>query len=258
MSCTINDRILILRTTQVKIKRCNNFVSSSLSIFSLLEVPDLVCAEYALPGYRTSNRLSNKSADSPPPLLNFLPKPPQIPPPEDFYPGSEISTLPLMTPPLSPRKVAYSKSDRHFLLPLSPEPEDLEEDTEVPVFPRERLRIIEKLGEGHFEDVHLCELSCEENANKLVVVYTLRLESFKPNFRKDVLGLVKIKHENISQLLGACLSNEPVCAVREYSEKGDLCQFLQDHVAETATPIVNTASTLRLEAYFSLNVFLCS
>lgn len=150
-----------------------------------------------------------------------------------------------MTPPLSPRKITYSKSSRHFLLPLSPEPEDLDEDVEIPIFPRERLRIIEKLGEGHFEDVHLCEFSSEVGRNKLVVVYTLRLESFKPNFKKDVLGLSRIEHESVSQLLGACLDSEPICAVREYSEKGDLCQFLQDHVAETATPIVNTASTLR-------------
>lgn len=150
-----------------------------------------------------------------------------------------------MTPPLSPHKVTYCKSNRHFLLPLSPEPEDLEEDTEIPFFPRERLSIIEKLGGGHFEDVHLCEFSSDEGRNKLVVVYTLRLESFKPNFRRDVQGLARIKHENVSQLLGACLDTEPICAVREYSEKGDLCQFLQDHVAETATPIVNTASTLR-------------
>lgn len=213
-----------------------------------------MCPEYVLPGYRTSNRLSAKSSDSPPPLLNFLPKPPQAPPPDDYYGGSEISTLPLMTPPLSPRKVTYTKSNRHFLLPLSPEPEDHDEHVEIPVFPRERLRIIEKLGEGHFEDVHLCDFSTEDGKSQLVVVYTLRLESYKPNFRRDVLGLCRIEHESVSQLLGACLDSEPICAVREYSEMGDLCQFLQDHVAETATPIVNTASTLRWDGTKTISV----
>lgn len=242
--CTIRGLIPILLIIQVKTVAWFSRFNIFASVMSL-EVPDVVCPEYTLPGYRTSNRLSSKSSDVPPPLLNFLPKPPQAPPPEDFYPGSEISTLPLMTPPLSPHKVTYSKSNRHFLLPISPEPEEFEEDVDVPSFPRERLRIVEKLGEGHFEDVHLCEFANEEGRSLLVVVYTLRLESFRPNFRKDVLGLAKISHENVSLLLGACLESEPICAVREYSDKGDLCQFLQDHVAETATSIVNTASTLR-------------
>lgn len=211
--------------------------------FTCSEVPDVVCPEYALPGYQTSIRHSIKSSTCPPPLINFLPKPPKAPPPDDYYPGSEISTLPLMTPPLSPHKVTYSRCSRNFFLPAFHNEEGFVETAEAPVFRREHLRIVEKLGEEYFEDVHLCE---EEGKNKLVVVYTLRLESLKPNFKKEVLSLARIKHENVSQLLGACLDNEPIFAVREFSERGDLCQFLQDHVAETATSIVNTASTLRL------------
>lgn len=131
------------------------------------------------------------------------------------------------------------------MLPLSPEQDncsDCDEDAEIERFPRERLRIIEKLGEGHFEDVHLCEMV---DSSEMVVVYTLRLESYKYDFRKEVKGLVKIKDASVSRLLGACLDSEPFCVAREYAEYGDLCQFLQDHVAETATPIINTASSLR-------------
>lgn len=191
-----------------------------------------------------------KSSTCPPPLINFLPKPPQAPPSDDYYPGSEISTLPLMTPPLSPHKVTYSKSSRNFFLPVLYDEEGFQETSEIPIFQREHLRIVEKLGEEYFEDVHLCEYLSKEERNKLVVVYTLRLESLKHSFKKEVMSLAKIKHENVSQLLGSCLENEPIFAVREFSEKGDLCQFLQDHVAETATSIVNTASTLRLDMVF--------
>lgn len=151
-----------------------------------------------------------------------------------------------MTPPLSPHKVTFTRCSHNFFLPVSLNVEGFEENNEIPIFPRERLRIIEKLKEVHFEDVHLCEQSSDKEQDELVVVYTLRMEKFKQNFENEVLSLAAIKHENVSQLLGACLDNEPIFAVREYLEKGDLCQFLQDHVAETATSIVNTASTLRL------------
>lgn len=209
---------------------------------SLLEVPDVVCQEYISPSYRSS-----KYSAAPPSLLNFLPKPPDVPPPpEDYYATTEISNLPLMSsPPLSQHSAGHSAANCHFMLPLSPEPDncsDCDEDAEIERFPRERLRIIEKLGEGHFEDVHLCEML---DSPEVVVVYTLRLESYKYDFRKEVKGLAKIKDANVSRLLGACLDSQPICVAREYSEYGDLCQFLQDHVAETATPIINTASCLR-------------
>lgn len=133
------------------------------------------------------------------------------------------------------------------MLPQSPEPDNcfsVDENATLDTFPCERLRIIEKLGEGYFEDVHLCEVT-DDVDGKCVVVYTLKLESYRQTFCREVRGLARLKNEHVSQLLGACLEAQPVCAVREYGQRGDLCQFLQDHVAETATPILNTASTLR-------------
>lgn len=117
-------------------------------------------------------------------------------------------------------------------------------------FPRDQLRIIEKLGDGRFGDVHLCEtLTTPQRHNliecKFVLVYTLRLDSLRGEFEAEVRTLSRIGDVNVSRLLGACLDSEPVCAVREYSPMGDLCQFLQDHVAETATPLAPTANTLR-------------
>lgn len=216
----------------------------------------MVCSEYTLPGYQASNRHSIKSSTCPPPLINFLPKPPQAPPPpDDYYPGSEMSTLPLMTPPLSPHKVTYTKTNRNFFLPVSNEVEEFNDFTDVQDVSQEHLRIVEKIGEEQFEDIHLCEYSPDRRKNKLVIVYTLRLETLKQNFKKEVLSLSRIKHENVSLLLGACLDNEPIFALREFCEKGDLCQFLQDHVAETATSIVNTASTLRLNFLLCFNEF---
>lgn len=139
------------------------------------------------------------------------------------------------------------------MLPLSPEPDScdqFEEDVPIKKFPREQLRIIEKLGEGHFGDVHLCEVLVTSNGGdfsecKVVVVHTLRIETYRDEFNREVKALSKLNDINVSRLLGACLDSEPICAVREYSSMGDLCQFLQDHVAETATPLAPSASTLR-------------
>lgn len=78
-----------------------------------------------------------------------------------------------------------------------------------------------------------------------VIQPTLSIGRYKDSFKEEVSGLARLKDDNISRLLGACLDDEPVCGIREYAELGDLCQFLQDHVAETATPIMNAVSTLR-------------
>lgn len=137
------------------------------------------------------------------------------------------------------------------MLPFSPEPdEDFSnyeyEDTSVSVFPREKLRIIEKVGESHFGEVHLCEvLGAESDYDKIVVLHTLRTISFKTEFEREIRALSRLRDANVSKLLGACLDTESPCAVREYAPMGDLCQFLQDHIAETATPLAPSASALR-------------
>lgn len=137
------------------------------------------------------------------------------------------------------------------MLPLSPETEEdpvsyEHEATQISVFSREKLRIIEKVGDGHFGEVHLCEvLNAERDCDKFVVLHNLRTMSFKDEFEKEVRALSRLKDVNVSRLIGACLDSEPYCAVREYAPMGDLCQFLQDHVAESATPLAPCASALR-------------
>lgn len=220
------------------------------SAFTFLEVPDLVCQEYTVP--HMLDKSFSQSSRAPPAMLNFLPKPPPVPPPPaSYYTDQDIcSPLPLVSSPaLSPP--SRSKPSHHFMLPLSPEPEDCsdqENDVVIELFPREQLAIIEKVGDGPFGDVHLCEVIADDgkfSECKFVVVHTLRLETYRQEFNKEVKALARLNDPNVARLLGACLDTEPICAVREYAPMGDLCQFLQDHVAETATPIAATAKTLR-------------
>uniref|UniRef100_A0A8D1LAE5 Tyrosine-protein kinase receptor n=1 Tax=Sus scrofa TaxID=9823 RepID=A0A8D1LAE5_PIG len=115
-------------------------------------------------------------------------------------------------------------------------------------FPRSRLRFKEKLGEGQFGEVHLCEvespqdlvsldfpLSVRKGQPLLVAVKILRPDATK-NARNDFLKEVKImsrlKDPNIIRLLGVCVQDDPLCMITDYMENGDLNQFLSAHQLE--------------------------
>lgn len=127
-------------------------------------------------------------------------------------------------------------------------------------FPRNELRVVYKLGDGQYsEEVHVCEVNNfpdylnndVENQNrrcKFVVQRTLRnnsSEQTKLAFLKEVKFLGKLDHVNIAKVLGICMDDKPPSVVIEYAEHGDLFQFLQEHVAETASPLAPAANTLR-------------
>lgn len=220
-------------------------------------IPHLTSAEQSLPS--TFGLGSHTPIRPPPPLHNFLPKPPPVPPPpEQYYAAAEIcNTGQLPQPPLSPPPPAATpagKISSLFMLPLSPELGDSsgheEEDVDIFEFPRDILRLIDDFGESHYGEVHLCEvqrspLQMDPSVCNLVVVYMLQQESLRAEFIREARTLAKLRDPNIARLLGACIENDPLCAIREYAEFGDLCQFLQDHIAETTSPRPPTANTLR-------------
>ncbi|KAM7336463.1 discoidin domain-containing receptor 2 isoform X2 [Microtus pennsylvanicus] len=118
-------------------------------------------------------------------------------------------------------------------------------DVAVEEFPRKLLAFKEKLGEGQFGEVHLCEVEGMEkfkdkdfaqdvSANQpvLVAVKMLRADANK-NARNDFLKEIKImsrlKDPNIIRLLAVCITDDPLCMITEYMENGDLNQFLSRH-----------------------------
>ncbi|NXY22595.1 DDR2 protein, partial [Atrichornis clamosus] len=135
-------------------------------------------------------------------------------------------------------------------------------DVAVEEFPRKLLTFKEKLGEGQFGEVHLCEVEgmdkftgkdfaleglhgCSDRP-VLVAVKMLRADANK-NARNDFLKEIKImsrlKDPNIIRLLAVCITDDPLCMITEYMENGDLNQFLSRQQA--GGPPAGHAPTVR-------------
>uniref|UniRef100_A0AAR2IN53 receptor protein-tyrosine kinase n=1 Tax=Pygocentrus nattereri TaxID=42514 RepID=A0AAR2IN53_PYGNA len=110
-------------------------------------------------------------------------------------------------------------------------------------FPREKLTFKEKLGEGQFGEVHLCEARGMQDFMKedgdgigdepiLVAVKTLREDATKNarnDFLKEIRIMSRLRDPNIIRLLAVCVESDPLCMITEYMENGDLNQFLSRH-----------------------------
>ncbi|NXY72935.1 DDR2 protein, partial [Glareola pratincola] len=137
-------------------------------------------------------------------------------------------------------------------------------DVAIEEFPRKLLTFKEKLGEGQFGEVHLCEvegmekfigkdcalesLNTSSNCPVLVAVKMLRADANK-NARNDFLKEIKImsrlKDPNIIRLLAVCIVEDPLCMITEYMENGDLNQFLSRQQADSPctdhTPTISSS-----------------
>ena len=127
------------------------------------------------------------------------------------------------------------------------------------------LEVVEKLGEGQFGDIHMCRLhESQDEPPSVVAVKFLRQdcdEVTRSDFEHEARILTSLNDMNLVRVLGVCyddtdemeptssssLQRWPICMICEYSEVGDLCQFLQDHVAETTLSKSPNVPTLRLE-----------
>ncbi|XP_033103811.1 discoidin domain-containing receptor 2-like isoform X2 [Anneissia japonica] len=123
-----------------------------------------------------------------------------------------------------------------------------------PEFPREKLIFLERLGEGQFGEVHLCEaeniqdyigngfpfVKRNRGQRTLVAVKMLRRNANKnarTDFQKEMKVMSQLRDPNIVRLLAGCTEDEPLCMIVEYMENGDLNQFLYDsEPEESPTP----------------------
>ncbi|XP_078282568.1 discoidin domain-containing receptor 2-like isoform X2 [Rhinoraja longicauda] len=129
----------------------------------------------------------------------------------------------------------------------------LKKELSVGEISRHQLHFREKLGEGQFGEVHLCEaVSVHEvsqpdflntgHSSLLVAVKMLRSDATthaRNNFLKEVKIMSRLKDPNIIRLLGICIRDDPLCMVTEYMENGDLNQFLSQRVLENHFTLAN-------------------
>ncbi|XP_071809723.1 fibroblast growth factor receptor 4-like [Asterias amurensis] len=101
-------------------------------------------------------------------------------------------------------------------------------------FPRERIQMLNVLGEGSFGVVYMAIADgILEDGKKHTVAVKMLKASVSSN---DVSGFMKEldvcktleKHPHIVELLGCCTDKEPFCLIFEFASKGNLQSFLRD------------------------------
>uniref|UniRef100_A0A1A8L7K5 receptor protein-tyrosine kinase n=1 Tax=Nothobranchius pienaari TaxID=704102 RepID=A0A1A8L7K5_9TELE len=199
------------------------------------------------------------------------------PPP---YPGSPPypSLSPPVSPPLPPSVPHYAEADivslqgvsgnNTYAVPALASSSPGADATPLPELQRQCLVFKEKLGEGQFGEVHLCEIENPQdlpnlefpfNVRKgrplLVAVKILRPDASKNarnDFLKEVKILSRLKDPNIIRLLGVCVSSDPLCMVTEYMECGDLNQYLSQRVLLDKTGPLHNTPTISYPALISM------
>ncbi|XP_053736922.1 epithelial discoidin domain-containing receptor 1 isoform X1 [Synchiropus splendidus] len=199
------------------------------------------------------------------------------PPP---YPGSPPypNLSPPVSPPLPPSVPHYAEADivslqgvsgnNTYAVPALASTSPGADASPLPELPRHFLVFKEKLGEGQFGEVHLCEIENPQdlpslefpfNVRKgrplLVAVKILRPDASKNarnDFLKEVKILSRLKDPNIIRLLGVCVSSDPLCMVTEYMECGDLNQYLSQRVLLDKTGPSHNSPTVSYPALISM------
>lgn len=97
-------------------------------------------------------------------------------------------------------------------------------------FPRQDLQKMMLLGKGEFGDVYLAKAKGIKDTDPETVVMVkalqLRDETLHVEFKREMELYHKLTHDNVAKLLAVCREAEPFLMIIEYSDWGDLKQFL--------------------------------
>lgn len=147
-------------------------------------------------------------------------------------------------------------------------------DISAAEFPRHQLIFREKLGEGQFGEVHLCEaerlpeflgegspLPDRDGPSVLVAVKQLRADATsqaRNDFLKEIKIMSRLDDPNIIRLLCVCVSTDPLCMVTEYMENGDLNMFLSQREIESTLTHANNIPSVSLSDLLHMAVQISS
>uniref|UniRef100_A0A672GC73 receptor protein-tyrosine kinase n=1 Tax=Salarias fasciatus TaxID=181472 RepID=A0A672GC73_SALFA len=147
-------------------------------------------------------------------------------------------------------------------------------DISAAEFPRQQLVFREKLGEGQFGEVHLCEaeglpeflgegspLPDGDGCSVLVAVKQLRPDATsqaRNDFLKEIKIMSRLNDPNIIRLLCVCVTSDPLCMVTEYMENGDLNMFLSQREMESTLTHANSIPSVSLSDLLHMSVQISS
>lgn len=143
-------------------------------------------------------------------------------------------------------------------------------DISAAEFPRQRLLFREKLGEGQFGEVHLCEAEGldflgegprSESRSVLVAVKQLRADATsqaRNDFLKEIKIMSRLNDPNIIRLLCVCVTSDPLCMVTEYMENGDLNMFLSQREIESTLTHANNIPSVSLSELLHMSAQIAS
>lgn len=145
-------------------------------------------------------------------------------------------------------------------------------DISAAEFPRHRLLFREKLGEGQFGEVHLCEAEGlpeflgeggprSDSRSVLVAVKQLRADATsqaRNDFLKEIKIMSRLNDPNIIRLLCVCVTSDPLCMVTEYMENGDLNMFLSQREVESTLTHANNIPSVSLSELLHMSVQIAS
>ena len=144
-----------------------------------------------------------------------------------------------------------------ILSPIFPVPSELSEDFQRPgEITNDNIREIEELGSGHFGKVVLATTNNlnlkemrfseiddnDEDTPIRVVMKKLKTDPSQIQqkaFDTEAKFMSHLKHPNVVRLLGVCY-HDPAFIMMEYTEEGDLSQFLQRYTEIVTTPSSDT------------------
>ncbi|KAI5700845.1 hypothetical protein M8J75_003458 [Diaphorina citri] len=156
---------------------------------------------------------------------------------------SMSATLPLENYYAATDIVKTERREQHFtpgkFTPMKL-PEGQLSDCHLLEIARQRLRIIEKLGEGRSGLLHLCEtdgipdstgVSTYHKKHQVLVksLWRASQETTKKEFIREATWMCSLKDPNLVRVIGVCSTEDPISTIQEYCEFGDLSTFLQIH-----------------------------
>lgn len=145
-------------------------------------------------------------------------------------------------------------------------------DISAAEFPPHRLIFREKLGEGQFGEVHLCEAEGlpeflgessprSDSRSVLVAVKQLRADATsqaRNDFLKEIKIMSRLNDPNIIRLLCVCVTSDPLSMVTEYMENGDLNMFLSQREIESTLTHANNIPSVSLSELLHMSVQIAS